>query len=64
MCVEKTGIEALIKLREEGNIPKLKNIVSYDEVTESQIERAKAVDVRLITYKDVIEEGKKYVGDV
>jgi hypothetical protein len=34
MCCEKNGIDSLLKLREKGDVKKMANLVSFDEITE------------------------------
>jgi long-chain acyl-CoA synthetase len=61
MCVEGSGVETLIKLKEKGDCVKLKNIISFDAYKEELKERADKVGVRVMSYADVIEEGKRHI---
>lgn len=58
MCVEKSILDTLIKLR-EGECKYLQNVVCFDEVTAEQSAQAKAVGLTLYHFNDVIKAGEE-----
>ena len=40
LCLEVKSFDTIVKLKREGKIPHLKNLVSYDDIKEEKIKEA------------------------
>lgn len=54
LCVEKKGIDLIIKLKSEQDhsslVPNLKHVISFDQVSEDDKQRAQAADLKLFNF--------------
>lgn len=51
-------IKHLCKLKKEGKIPSLTHIISFDDITNDQIELCKGVDISILSQLKLAEEGE------
>ena len=62
MLAEKKNVDTLLKLKEQKQIPNLKYIIAIDEdLTESTLELAKKVDIKIFKFSEVLEAGASNV---
>ncbi|CDW89813.1 long-chain-fatty-acid--ligase 5 [Stylonychia lemnae] len=57
MCVDSASLRTLLKVA--GNAHTLKNIITFDKADEDQEKQTKELGIRMISFNDVLEEGRK-----
>lgn len=57
--VEKKSLETLTRLKKDGKIPHLKNLVSFDPVDEAVEKDLSQIGVKTWKFQDIIEIGRK-----
>jgi long-chain acyl-CoA synthetase len=51
-------LEIIMKLKREGKIEKVKNVISYDKINEEAVKEAESLGVKVRWFWDLVEEGK------
>ena len=60
-CENAKYLDTIMGLKRAGKIPKLLNVITFDQVGEDKKEEAKALDVKVHYFQDLIKVGKLHV---
>jgi long-chain acyl-CoA synthetase len=60
-CENVKYLGTIMGLKRAGKIPKLLNVITFDQVGEEKMEEAKALDLKVYYFQDLIEIGKQEV---
>ena len=58
ICLEDKFISLIAKLKREGKIPHVRNIVSYDPLSEQKVKEIQDADMKSYNFWDLVEVGK------